>query len=92
MSTDLRRPIPEVGVFSPEIGGTVVKVTEHWLVVVTPMIFNDRVVLAPHDWYGGFTAGWCYDKGPGAMLAALVWDPETEPRPAGFKKEAYDAR
>lgn len=57
-----------------------------YLVQVMPMLFNDRLVLTPerqplfHDY------GWCYDKGPAAVLAARVWDPQTQGEPVGFKK------
>jgi hypothetical protein len=57
------------------------------------MIFNDRVLLTMRADYPYFTVGgWCYDKGPAAALAATAWDPDTEPAPAGFKKEAFNAR
>lgn len=75
-----------------EFGGWLVKDTEHWRVLVMPMIYNDRVVIKRHDDAYGYTAGWCYDKGLPAFAAAMVWDPETEVRPVGFKKEACDAR
>ena len=63
------------------------------MVSVTPMIFNDRVVLTHRRDYPLFvTAGFCYDKGGAAMLAALMWNPEETERPLGYKKIAYDAR
>lgn len=76
-----------------KIQSLVVSETESWIVSVTPMIFNDRVLLTskdeyPHTW----TAGWCYDKGGAALLAAQAWDPETENEPVGFKKLAGDTR
>lgn len=73
----------------------VVKETEHWRVLMIPMLFNFRVVISDNRWpviEAGYTAGWCYDKGPAAFLAAMAWDPETEVRPVGWKKEAMDAR
>lgn len=86
------KPPPEVG-FNAEIATTVVKVTEHWVVCVTPMLFNDRVCLSRMEhWDTEIIAGWCYDKGPAAALAAMAWDPETEPRPVGFKRESHDSR
>lgn len=84
-----------VGVYSARHGAVPIKVTEHWVVAVTPMIFNDRVILSARDaWEAadGYTAGWCYDKGPGAAIAALAWDPEVDREPAGYKKRACDVR
>lgn len=86
------KTLPEPG-WSEEIQAIVVKVTENWVIAVVPMIYNDRVTLSAHDgWEHGYTAGFCYDKGGAALLAAAVWDPETERNPAGFKKIACDAR
>jgi hypothetical protein len=71
----------------------IVKRTEHWIVSVTPMMFNDRVCLTSHREYPRtYTAGWCYDKNGSAFLAAYAFDPETEHAPVGFKKVAADAR
>jgi len=79
--------------FDPEIQSYVVKRCEEWIVSVTPMIYNDRVILSMKaDYPWGWTAGWCYDKGGAAFLAALAWDPDTEDAPVGFKKLAGDAR
>jgi hypothetical protein len=79
--------------WNDEVQTLVVKVTENWIVSVTPMIFNDRVCLASHrDWPWGYTAGWCYDKGAAAGLAAQAWDPEKEWEPVGWKKLACDGR
>jgi len=71
----------------------VVKESPEWIVSVTPMLYNDRLLFTtrqeyPHSW----TAGWCYDKGGAAMLAAIAWDPDTERDPVGFKKVAGDLR
>lgn len=71
----------------------VVQVTGKWVVSVTPMIFNDRVLLTHVDeWPWTWTAGWCYDKGAAAHLAAAAWDVETEREPKGYKKVAGDLR
>jgi hypothetical protein len=72
----------------------VVQDTDEWVVSVTPMIFNDRVCLThkQRDWPFGCTAGWCYDKGGAAALAAAVWDLDNEREPAGYKKRAFDTR
>jgi hypothetical protein len=79
--------------FDAQIGSLVIKESADWIVSVTPMIFNDRVLLTMRqDYPFTVTAGWCYDKGPAAVLAAQAWDPDTEPTPAGFKKEAFNAR
>lgn len=76
-----------------EIKAVVVKETEEWIVSVSPMIFNDRICLTHRDQYPySWTAAWCYDKGGAAMLAALVWDPETDSAPSGYKKVAGDSR
>jgi hypothetical protein len=80
--------------WDPAIESMVIKKTENWIVSVTPMIFNDRICLTHRekDYPYGYTAGFCYDKGPAAHLAALVWDPETEFEPVGHKKVACDSR
>lgn len=85
----------EVGVYSARHGAVPIKVTEQWVVAVSPMIFNDRITLTARDEWDanrGYTAGWCYDKGPAAAIAGLMWDPDTEREPAGYKKRACDAR
>lgn len=93
MSTADGRPLPTPEQWDEDTQSFVVKVTEHWIVSVCPMIFNDRLLLSAHEDYPwGWTAGWCYDKGPLAHLAAVVFDPEAEWEPVGFKKLAADAR
>lgn len=75
------------------IKSTVVQENEEWIVSVTPMIFNDRIYLTHRSEYPrSATAGFCYDKGGAAMLAAMAWDFENEREPAGHKKVAFDAR
>jgi hypothetical protein len=79
--------------FDVQIGSLVIKESADWIVSVTPMIFNDRVLLTLRSEYPfSAVAGWCYDKGGAAVLAAQAWDPDTQPTPAGFKKEAFNAR
>lgn len=64
-----------------------------WLVSVSSMLVNDRVLLTRRDQYPTqWVAGFCYDKGPAAGLAAMVWDPEVDPYPIGFKRIAADSR
>jgi len=65
-----------------------IKTTEHFDVCLIPMIYNDRVTVGPKGDWTGYEHGWCYDAGPAALLAALVWDPETQDMPVGFKKQA----
>lgn len=79
--------------FDEKIQSLVVKQNDEWIVSVTPMIFNDRVLLThkQRDYPYGCTAGWCYDKGT-AVIAALVWDVDNEHEPAGYKKKAFDSR
>ena len=80
-----------------KLGSVIIKRTENWIVSVTPMIYNDRVLLTlaseyDNSPYPGWEAGWCYDKGGAAVLAAVAWDPETEREPLGYKKLAADRR
>lgn len=65
-----------------------------WLVSVTPMLFNDRVLLTHESEVerGTCTSGYCYDKGPASGMAAMQWNPLEEPRPVGFKKIAFEGR
>lgn len=82
------------GKWDEQIQSMVIKETDDWVVSVTPMIFNDRVLFTDkhRDYPLSWTAGWCYDKGGAAHLAAMVWDPETEHSPVGYKKVAGDSR
>lgn len=76
--------------FDEKMGSYVVKRTGCWIVSVTPKIFNDRVMLTHVDEYPGTcSGGWCYDKGQAAFIAADLWDPIQDPRPLGYKKEAF---
>lgn len=69
----------------------VVRTDGPWIVSVTPMIYNDRIYLTHVSEYPNCAvAGYCYDKGGGAYLAAAIWDPLTEDRPVGFKKIAFE--
>lgn len=70
-----------------EYGTITIKRVGDDVVQVMPMIYNDRIVIA--DAPLSYRHGWCYDKGGAAILAALVWDPETEDAPAGYKKQAF---
>jgi hypothetical protein len=86
-----------LGEWDSRLGAYKVKEGRDWLVSVSPMIFNDRVLLTDRQEYETsrypcYLAGWCYDKGGAAVIAALAWDPDTEHRPVGFKKEAFDSR
>jgi hypothetical protein len=79
--------------YDEHIQSYLVKRQGDWLISVTPMIFNDRIVLTHAvDYPLGYSAGFCYDKGVGAFIAATLWDLETEHQPAGFKKVACDSR
>ena len=80
--------------FDPRIESMVVRVTENFVVSVSPQLFNDRILLTSrlHGYPRTWLAGWCYDKGPAAMLAARVFDPETQHEPVGYKKVAADNR
>ena len=60
---------------------------EDYLIQIAPMAFNDRLVMTPKHLNGmTYDYGWCYDKGGAALLAALVWKPDVEAEPAGYKK------
>ena len=60
---------------------------EDLMVSVTPMLFNDRVCVTRAEEYPtAYTAGWCYDKGGAAGLAAMAWNPLETDEPVGFKK------
>lgn len=82
-----------VGEYDPNIEAMVVRRSAEWIVSVAPMIFNNRILLSHVDDYPRlWTAGWCYDKGPVAALAAIAWNPDTDREPAGYKKLAADSR
>lgn len=63
------------------------------MVSVSPMMFNDRVVLTQRSGYPRtWVAGFCYPKGPAASLAAMAWNPLVTDQPAGFERVAGDER
>jgi hypothetical protein len=77
--------------YDPAIQSYVCTKTDQFIVSVTPMLFNDRVILTSVEEYPRtYTRGWCYDKGAAAWAAALVFDPDTQDAPVGFKKVAGD--
>lgn len=88
--TNVDKPfLAAVGTWDEPMKSYVIHRTGPWIVSVSPMLFNSRVLLThvaeyPLSW----TAGFCYDKGPAAPLAAAAWDPLATPRPVGFKKVA----
>lgn len=53
---------------------------------IAPMLVNDRLVMTPAHTLGIYDHGWCFPKGPAVLLAALVWDPQTQAEPVGFSK------
>jgi hypothetical protein len=57
-----------------------------YLIQVMPMIYNDRLVMTPKAHPFVYDYGWCYPKGPAALLAALTWDPDEFGEPHGFIK------
>jgi hypothetical protein len=59
-----------------------------YYIQIMPMIFNDRIVMTPISAPYVYDHGWCFAKGGAAILAALIWNPETEPEPLGYKKRA----
>lgn len=59
-----------------------------YLIQIMPMIYNDRLIMTPRNSAVAYHHGWCYDKGGAAYLAALVWDPQTQGEPVGYKKRA----
>ncbi|MFS0885269.1 hypothetical protein [Aeromicrobium sp. 179-A 4D2 NHS] len=82
-----------VGEYDPNIEAMVVRRSSDWIVSVAPMLFNNRILLSRTDEYPlHWVAGWCYDKGPAAPLAAIAWNPDTDREPAGYKKVAADSR
>lgn len=86
------KTIPQ-GEWDPNIESMVIKRDGPWIVSVTPMVFNDRILLTHQDEYPlSWTSGYCYDKGAAAALAAHAWSPTTEHQPVGFKKVAAEGR
>lgn len=73
---DEQRASVQVGRFGP------------WVVQLVNTFFNYRLVLSHHDDVTGYTHGWCYPKGPGALLAVLTWFPAHSSEPPGFVKRA----
>jgi len=63
-----------------------------YLIQIMPMIYNDRLVMAPKRAPLLYDYGWCYPKGVAAMLAALTWDPAEFGEPHGFIKRIGPVR
>lgn len=81
--------MPEPG-WDPAIGSYIIKTEGPWIVSVTPMIFNDRIMLTHIDEYPHTaSAGYCYEKGSAAGLAAHAWSVLHQPCPVGYKKIAF---
>lgn len=74
-----------------EYGAVTIKQVGDDYVLVVPMIYNDRVVISDAPQYG-YDHAWCFDKGAPAIVAALVWDPDTQDEPLGYKKKATAGR
>ena len=70
------------------LNGMAMKMAGEEVVLICPMIFNDRIVIQTGIDSPCYDHGWCYDKGGAAVIAALVWDPLTEAEPPGYKKRA----
>lgn len=88
----MARPTPVIG-WDPYIQATVVRIDGPWIISVSRMIYNDRVVLTHESEYP-YTAraGYCYDQGGVALHAATLWNPLKELRPKGYKKIAYESK
>jgi hypothetical protein len=75
-----------------EYGAVTVAHWGGWIVQVLPMLYNDRLVLTPEQHPLIYDYGWCYPKGPAAILAAHIWDPEMEAEPVGYIKAILPGR
>lgn len=65
--------------------------TETSYIEVTPMLFNDRIIVVPKSAPRTYDRFWCYQKGGAAILAALAWDGADDTEPVGWIK-AWDQR
>jgi len=77
-----------------EYGTTTIAFWGGWKVQVMPMLFNDRLVLAPITDPDVYDYGWCYDKSGGLgesvpIVAARLWDPWVHAEPPGYKKAIH---
>jgi len=63
-----------------------------YLIQVMPMIYTDRLVMTPKACPAVYGYGWCYPKGPAALLAALTWDPAEFGEPHGFIQRIGEPR
>lgn len=81
----------ENGEWDEQVKGWLIREDDEYYVHVRPMIFNDRILLTRKDEYPkSWVAGYCYDRGVAAFLAAAAWDPKTQKRPKGYKKIAHE--
>lgn len=51
-----------------------------------PMVFNWRLVMTPKDNTWMWEFGWCYDTPTALATSMLLWTPETQNEPLGWKK------
>lgn len=75
----------------PVWGGQEAAADEEFLYIVVPMFFNDRLIVvrsgSPEAMYG-----WCFKKGPYALAAVAMWDPDTQDEPILWHKRVGDTR
>lgn len=72
----------------------VVKVIgDTWMVSVAPQLFYDHLFLTHvSQWPREWVAGWAYEQGTAARVAAEAWDPSVDAEPAGYLRVIADAR
>lgn len=77
------------------VHGWTIKTTETHKISVCVLLYHFRVAMTKHTDPWGWEHGWCYsnpdqpsDDLTRAVIAALAWDPDTEPEPFGWSKRA----
>lgn len=55
-----------------------------YYIQILPQGCTNRLVMARIAVAGVYDYGWCFESGPDAALAAVVWNPRRDPEPYGF--------
>lgn len=71
--------------------GWVVGETETHLILVLPMLVNDRIIESAKNDPMTYHRYWCYPQGGAAFIAALAWEPSPKSEPVGWIK-SWDQR
>jgi hypothetical protein len=77
---------PEGALFEVASGG--------YHICVMPQLFNALLCVTPlwRDWHECWECGYHYETAVQALVAAVLWEPETEAEPSGWIRCLNDGR